>query len=517
MTLTWLDIVVFLGFFGIVIGVSMYKSRKEETSEDFFLASRGLTWPLIGLSLIAANISTEHFVGMAGQGAGIAGMAIASYEWMAAITLVFVAIFFLPKFLSIGIYTIPEYLEYRYNPASRAIMAFYTMLIYIGVTIAAVIYSGGLTLQTLFGDLNNPDHLLMGIWVIGGIAALYTVWGGLKAVAWADLFQGSALILGGAITLYFGLKEIGGFGVFFEQNADKLHMILPSNHSVLPWTALVIGLWIPNFYYWGLNQYITQRTLAAKTLRQGQMGIIFAALLKLIIPFIIIFPGIIAWQLYGSQMTGESGTDAAYPLLIRKLVTPGARAFIFAAISGAVISSLASMLNSASTIFTMDLYKRHWKKDASQKQLIWSGRITTFIFVLIGCIIAPQLGNPNLKGIFTYIQEFQGYISPGILGVFVFGMIFKKAPPAAGVTGLILTVPVYGFLQWQFGEIAFLNRMAITFAIILIVMYVMTMLNPSAPKVMPVRKEFDMRPATSVKLLGAVVILATIILYIIFW
>ncbi len=517
MQLTWLDILTFLAFFGVVIGVSMYKSRKEETSEDFFLASRGLTWPLIGLSLIAANISTEHFVGMAGQGAGSAGMAIASYEWMAAITLVFVAIFFLPKFLSIGVYTIPEYLEYRYNPAARAIMAFYTMLIYVGVTIAAVIYSGGLTLQTLFGDLNNPDHLLLSIWVIGGIAAIYTVWGGLAAVAWADLFQGSALIIGGAITLVIGLQEIGGLGVFFEKNADKLHLILPSNHSVLPWTALVIGLWIPNFYYWGLNQYITQRTLAAKTLRQGQLGIIFAALLKLIIPFIIIFPGIIAWQLYGAEMTGGSGTDAAYPLLIRRLVGPGARAFIFAAISGAVISSLASMLNSASTIFTMDLYKRHWKKDASQKSLIWSGRITTLIFVVIGCMIAPLLGNPNLKGIFTYIQEFQGYISPGILAVFVFGMIFKQAPPAAGVTGLILTVPVYGFLQWQFSEIAFLNRMAITFAVVLIVMYIITMVAPVEPKKMPVRADFDMRPATSVKLLGAVVIIATIILYIIFW
>ncbi len=517
MQLTWLDILTFLAFFGVVIGVSMYKSRKEETSEDFFLASRGLTWPLIGLSLIAANISTEHFVGMAGQGAGIAGMAIASYEWMAAITLVFVAIFFLPKFLSIGIYTIPEYLEYRYNPAARAIMAFYTMLIYVGVTIAAVIYSGGLTLQTLFGDLNNPDHLLLGIWVIGSIAAIYTVWGGLAAVAWADLFQGSALIIGGAITLVIGLQKIGGLGVFFEQNADKLHMILPSNHSVLPWTALVIGLWIPNFYYWGLNQYITQRTLAAKTLRQGQIGIIFAALLKLIIPFIIIFPGIIAWQLYGAEMTGGSSTDAAYPLLIRRLVGPGARTFIFAAISGAVISSLASMLNSASTIFTMDLYKRHWKKDASQKSLIWSGRITTLIFVVIGCFIAPLLGNPNLKGIFTYIQEFQGYISPGILAVFVFGMIFKQAPPAAGVTGLVLTVPVYGFLQWQFSEIAFLNRMAITFAVVVIVMYIITLIEPATPKKMPVRADFDMRPATSVKLLGAVVIIATIILYIIFW
>ena len=518
MQLSWLDILMFLAFFGVVVGVSMYKSRKEETSEDYFLAGRGLIWPMIGLSLIAANISTEHFVGMAGQGAGIAGMAVASYEWMAAITLVFVALFFLPKFLKSGIYTIPEYLEYRYNATARAIMAFYTMLIYIGVTISAVIYSGGLTLQTLFGDLHNSNHLLLGVLVIGAIAALYTIWGGLKAVAWADLFLGSALIIGGFITMVLGFKEVGGVSSFLEFNADKLHMILPRDHAVLPWTALVIGLWIPNFYYWGLNQYITQRTLAAKSLEHGQIGVIFAAFLKLIIPFIIIFPGIMAFQLYGTQMTGESGTDAAYPLLIRNLVGPGSRAFIFAAISGAVISSLASMLNSASTIFTMDLYKRHLKKEASQRSLIWTGRIATAIFVIIGCVIAPKLGDPQFKGIFTYIQEFQGYISPGILAVFVFGMIFKKAPAAAGVTGLLLSVPVYGFLQWQFGDIAFLNRMAITFGFILLVMLVMTLINPlHTPKTMPVREGFDMKPAPLVKILGAAVIILTICLYIIFW
>ena len=517
MQLSVLDISVFVAFFGVVVGVSMYKSRREKTGEDYFLAGRSLLWPFIGLSLIAANISTEHFVGMAGQGAGVAGMAIASYEWIAAITLVFVAIFFLPRFLRSGIFTIPEYLEYRYNPAARAIMAFYTMVIYIGVTIAAVVYSGGLTLQTIFGDLGNHQHLLYGVWVIGSIAALYTIWGGLKAVAWADLFQGSALIIGGAITMFLGFRAIG-VNNFFEANADKLHMILPKDHSVLPWTALVIGLWIPNFYYWGLNQYITQRTLAAKTLKHGQLGIIFAAGLKLIIPFIIIFPGMMSLQLYGNQMTGESGTDAAYPLLIKNLVSPGIRAFIFAAISGAVISSLASMLNSASTIFTMDLFKRHWKQNASDKTLIWTGRAATAVFVLIGMFIAPKLGDPRFMGIFTYIQEFQGYISPGILAVFVFGMIFKKVPPMAGVTGLILTVPIYGFLQWQFGYIAFLNRMAITFVIILIVMGIITKMKPLAePKVMPVREEFDMRPAPSVVWLGAIVIAITIALYIKFW
>ncbi|MBL7218909.1 MAG: solute:sodium symporter family transporter [Phycisphaerae bacterium] len=517
MDLTVLDISVFVIFFAIVLGVSMFKSRKEKTGEDFFLASRNLIWPMIGLSLIAANISTEHFVGMAGQGAGSAGMAIASYEWIAAITLVIVAFIFLPMFLRSGIYTIPEYLEYRYNATARNIMALYMMVIYIGVTISAVLYSGGLTLQTLFGDLENSSHLVYGVILIGAIAGLYTTWGGLKAVAWADLFLGSALIIGGAITLFIGFREIG-VKTFFESNADKMHMILPSDHPVLPWTALVLGLWIPNFYYWGLNQYITQRTLAAKTLRQGQLGVIFAAGLKLIIPFVIILPGIMAYHLYKDQLTGESGTDAAYPLLIKNMVGPGVRAFIFAAISGAVISSLASMLNSASTIFTMDFYKRLINKNASQKSIVWTGRISTLVFVVVGCFIAPYLGDPRFKGIFNYIQEFQGYVSPGILAVFVFGMIFKRTPALAGIVGLIATVPIYGFLHWQFGEMAFLNRMAITFGADLVLMFVILLAKPLAePRKMPVREDFDMKPTPAVLWLGLAVIAATIVLYIIFW
>jgi len=359
-------------------------------------------------------------------------------------------------------------------------------------------------------------RMIYAVWLIGGIAAFYTAWGGLKAVAWADLFQGSALIFGGAITLYFGLKAVGGLENFFQVNQDKLHMILPSDHSVLPWTALVVGLWIPNFYYWGLNQYITQRTLAAKSLKQGQLGIIFAAGLKLTIPFIIVFPGIMAAQLYKGELA--TTTDAAYPLLIRNLIPVGLRGFIFAAIAGAVISSLASMLNSASTIFTLDLYKRHFNKNASSHSLVTMGRIMTVVFVLIGCMIAPQLGAERFKGIFNYIQEFQGFISPGILCAFVFGMIFKYTPATAGVSALVLNVPIYGFLLWKFGDIAFLNRMAITFFILIAVMSIITILKPlKKPKVMPVREEFDMRPTKSVLWLGIAVIFATLVLYAIFW
>ncbi len=514
MNMHWLDLTIFVAFFALVIGVSMYKSRREKTGEDFFLAGRSLLWPLIGFSLIAANISTEHFVGMSGQAAGIAGLAVASYEWMAAITLVFVALFFLPKFLRSGIYTIPEYLEYRYHPAARGIMAFYLVIIYIAVSISAVVYTGALALHTVF-DVD----LVKSVWLIGIIAAVYTTWGGLKAVAWADLFQGSGLILGGLVTLILGLKAVGGVGAFLSANADKLHMIMPANHPVIPWTTLVIGLWIPNFYYWGLNQFITQRTLAAKSLKQGQMGIIFAAFLKLTIPFIIIMPGIISYQLYKSQLTAPGATtDQAYPLLIRNLVGPGLRGFILAAIAGAVISTLSSLLNSVSTILTMDLYKRHLRKQASGESLVKIGRWATLVFVLVVCLIAPQLGNPKFKGIFNYIQEFQGFISPGILAAFVFGLFIKRTPPAAGLAALILTVPVYGALMLLFPGIAFLNRIAINFVFLMIIMAVITIIRPlREPKVLPVKEGFDMRSTPLLKWLCGLVILATVALYIIFW
>ena len=510
MELGILDISIFALFFLIVVGTSMYKSRKEETGEDYFLASRSLIWPIIGISLIAANISTEQFVGMSGQSAGNVGLAIASYEWMAAITLVFVAFFFLPRFLSSGIYTIPEFLQYRYNSLARSLMAFYTMVIYVGVTISAVIYSGAITIYTIF----NVD-IGIAVWGIGIIAALYTTWGGLKAVAWADVFQGTALVLGGAVVLVFGLIAVGGFDNFFAHNADRLHMVLPADHPVLPWTALVVGLWIPNIYYWGLNQYITQRTLAAKSLKEGQKGVIFAAAIKIIIPFVIVFPGIMAAQLYGNSM---SNTDAAYPLLIKNLIPSGLRGFMLAAIAGAVISSLASMLNSASTIFTLDLYKVYIKKDSSQKNLVFIGSMMTLLFVLVGCFIAPNLGDPRFMCIFTYIQEFQGYISPGILAAFVFGILVKKAPPAAGVVALLACVPVYGFLQWQFGDIAFLNRMAITFGVLLLLMTVITMIKPlKEPIVLPKRTDIDLTPTPKLIWVGGAVILVTLILYVIFW
>lgn len=513
MELNWIDICVFLVFVGFVVSFSLYKSRKEETGEDYFLAGRNLTWPLIGFSLIASNISTEHFVGMSGQAAGGVGLAIASYEWMAAITLVLVGIFFLPKFLKIGIYTIPEYLEYRYNATARAIMSLFMMIIYVFVSIAAVLYTGGLAIRTIFG-LN----LYMVIFLIGIIAATYTIYGGLKAVVWADLIHGTALLIGGLIVLLLGFKQVGGVKSFFQANSDKLHMFLPADHDVLPWTALLVGLWIPNFYYWGLNQFITQRTLAAKSLKHGQYGIIFAASLKLLIPFIVIFPGIMAVQLYGDQLPPEKA-DQAYPLLLKNLLPTGMLGFMFAAMFGAIMSSLDSMLNSASTIFTMDIYKRHLKKDATTKSIILVGRIATAVFVVIGCAVACFLDNPKFGGIFNYIQEFQGYISPGILAAFAFGMIVRKAPPLAGIAGLLLCAPIYGVLQFApvVSEMAFLNRMAITFAILVLVMTIITLIKPlPEPKVISKTSDIDLTSSVAVKILGAGIIAMVILLYIIF-
>jgi SSS family solute:Na+ symporter len=510
MKLTGFDISVFLAFIAAVILLSMLKSRRERNSVDFFLAGRELKWYLIGFSIVAANISTEQFVGMAGQGAGTVGLAVSGFQLLGAVTIIFVAIFFLPRFLKAGVYTMPEYLEYRYHPAARGIMAFYTLVIYVTVTSTAVLYSGGLTLHAIFGI-----DLTQAIWLIGVISVLYTTWGGLKAVAWADLLQGSGLLVGGILTMVLGFAAIGGIAPFLKASAGRLHMVLPADHPQIPWTVLLLGLWIPNFYYCGLNQFIVQRTLAAKSLRQGQLGIIFAAALWLIVPFAIVFPGIMAVQLYGGEI---SSADQAYPLLIRNLVPGGLRGFILAALAGAVISSLASMLNSASTIFTMDLYKRYWKKEATQESLLLIGRVMTVLFFLIGCWIAPQLANPKFGGVFKYIQEFQGYISPGILAAFVFGFVFKRAPAAAGVTALVVCAPIYGLLHWQFSEIAYLNRMAITFIVTLIVMGVITLTRPLAtPKVMPVQRDFDLRPSKAVLWLGGAVIAAVLAFFIVFW
>ncbi|MFA5688062.1 MAG: sodium/solute symporter [Kiritimatiellales bacterium] len=616
-TLGIVDIVVFVAFIIAVISIGLIKSKGGENSEDYFLAGRGLKWWLIGFSLIAANISTEQFVGMSGSAASSLGIAIASYEWMAAITLVVVGFVFLPHFLRAGIYTIPEFLEYRYNAATRIFMAALTMFTYVGITIAAVVYSGAVVINTLFPTID----IAMASIIIGAIAAVYVTAGGLKASVWADLIQGSALILGGAIVVVWAMKELGhadlatigataeqvqnlgDAGVltkFKELNADKLHMILPASNPAIPWTALVIGLWLPNFYYWGLNQYIMQRTLGASSLVEGQKGVVFAAALKLIVPFIIVIPGIIAFNLFKPDMTelaytannrsvleafaaadastgkeafafnadfaavqpetaaeiiaynatvanavpaGETPMeknafvlsklpagvtvhktligyhyDSAFALLIKKLIPTGLRGFMLAAILGAVVSSLASMLNSASTVFTIDFYRRFFAKHSTEKSQVFVGRICVVLFTVIGCAVAPQLANPKFGGVFNFIQEFQGYISPGILGVFIFGLIVKKAPAMAGVAGLIVNPVAYQLLKMYVPQLAFLNRMAICLGIVFIVMAIITLIKPAVhPGKIQAEKTVDLTPSKDALIVGIIVVVATLALYVYFW
>ncbi len=611
-----LDIVIFVVFVVTVISLGMFKSRHEKSSEDYFLAGRGLTWWLIGISLIAANISAEQFVGMSGQAADYLGIAIASYEWMAAITLVVVGIFFLPYFLRAGIFTIPEFLEHRYNHWARLIMAVFMMVILIGVSLSAVIYAGALAMSDLLTLFGFKISLTTCCWIMGMMAALYVTFGGLKACAWADLIQGSALIIGGAVIMWFALDKMGqtpvaelatfsgtgaaglsdaasGMEKLLALNHDKLHMVLPRNDLNIPWTALVVGLWIPNFYYWGLNQYITQRVLGSASLREGQKGIVFAAALKLLIPFIIVFPGIMAFNLFSKDMAdfaardpkmikanteilakyemeksnpasltlfvfdkgweannpdkakelavynqsvlaraGAAGkepakqsligykTDSALGLLIGKLLPKGKGilGFVLAAMLGAIVSSLAAVLNAASTIFTMDIYGKYLNRKATQSALVLVGRICVAVFVVIGCVVSPRLADPRFGGIFKYIQEFQGYVSPGILAVFVFGLLNRRAPGVSGVVALLLN-PVLYFAIAQFApQIAFLDRMAICFFVVLVVMTLIGILKPlPQPVVFATNARINVETSRPAVGFGILVIIATVALYILFW
>ncbi len=507
MDLNWFDYLAFAAFIGVVFAVSLRVGRREKSSEDYFLAGRNLTWWLIGFSLIASNISTEHFVGMAGKGFGL-GLAIASYEWMAAVTLVIVAWFFLPKFLRCGIFTMPQFLEYRYSGLTRTIMAAFMMAAYVVVALATVLYSGALAINAIFGM-----DTTVAIWLIGLTAGAYTIYGGLKAVVWSDLIQGAALLLGGVVVTILGLQAVGGIEVFLQESGAKLHTVLPWDHPELPWLAVFVGgLWIPNLFYWGLNQFITQRTLGAKNLAEAQKGIFLAAFLKLLIPFIIVFPGIMAFQLYGATLANP---DQAYPHMISRILPAGLRGLMFAALFGAVMSSIDSMLNSASTIFTIDLYKRYWNNKAGPGKLVAVGRIATAFFVLFGCTWAPVIA--SFGSVFDYIQKFWGFITPGIVAAFVVGLLFKRTPASAANGALVLGIPIYGVLLWALPEVAFLHHMAITFMILVVFMLAVTVARPVAePARLPV-SELDVEMLPSAWLWGCVIIATTLGLYLIFW
>ncbi len=488
MNFSTLDFLIFGAYCILILGVGLYASRDkaghQKNAEDYFLASKSLPWWAVGASLIAANISAEQFIGMSGSGFA-SGLAIASYEWMAAITLLIVGKYFLPIFIEKGLYTIPEFVEKRYSTNLKTILAVFWIALYVFVNLSSVLYLGALALETIMGV-----PMMYGVLGLALFAAAYSLYGGLSAVAWTDVIQVVFLVLGGLFTTYLALNTLSdgegafvGFMQVFDAVPERFHMILDKSnpeYSNLPgiW-VLIGGLWVANLYYWGFNQYIIQRTLAAKSLKEAQKGIVMAAFLKLLIPFIVVIPGIAAYVMVNDpaimarlgegglvNLPGAGQSDKAYPWLLQ-LLPSGLKGVAFAALAAAIVSSLASMLNSTSTIFTMDIYKQYFNKSASDKVTVNVGRISAAVALAIACIIAPLLG--DLDQAFQYIQEYTGIVSPGILAVFVLGLFWKKATNKAAIWGAVLSIPIALafkvpklFPELGLTEIAFLHQMGLT-------------------------------------------------------
>ncbi|AVR47000.1 sodium/glucose cotransporter [Christiangramia fulva] len=467
-----LDLIVFIAYALLIIGIGLWVSRgKGETSEDYFLASKSLPWWAIGASLIAANISAEQFIGMSGSGFAL-GLAIASYEWMAALTLIIVGKFFLPIFIEKKLYTIPEFIEVRYSKNLKTILAVFWICLFIFVNLTSVLYLGATALDTIIGT-GDGSIFMESIIGLALFAAAYSLYGGLSAVAWTDVVQVVLLVAGGLITTFIALEHVSpdgnifhGMATIYEQVPAKFSMILDKGEIITPngkdawWdlpglAVLVGGMWVANLYYWGFNQYIIQRTLAAKSLRESQKGIVLAGFLKLLIPLITVIPGIIAFVLNtdagGNIVQGvtdpsfftASGNvinDNAAPWLIKQFIPAGLKGLVLAALAAAIVSSLASMLNSTATIFTMDIYKPFFQKKKNEQQLVNVGRITASIALVIAIILAPQL--KSLGQVFQYIQEYTGVVSPGILAVFILGLFWRKTTNRAAIWGVLVSIPI---------------------------------------------------------------------------
>lgn len=534
-----LDYIIFGLYAILIVSVGLWVSRTkkgtEKTTEDYFLAGKSLPWWAIGASLIAANISAEQIIGMSGSGFKV-GLAIASYEWMAAITLILVAKYFLPIFIKQGLYTIPEFIEKRFNTNLKTILAVFWIALFIFVNLTAVLFLGAKALDTIIGDGSGE----MIIWYIIGLAffaAAYSIWGGLSAVAWTDVIQVVLLVLGGIITTIIALNHVtpdGGVGTglahIYDVAADKFHMIIKKDDpqfTNLPGIAMLIGgLWIANLYYWGFNQYIIQRALAAKSLREAQRGLAFAAFLKLIIPLIVVIPGIIAFVMYtqdtegaGSVFSGIEGAnnDHAYPWLIGKFVPVGLKGLVVAALSAAIVSSLASMLNSTATIFTMDIYKPYMAKKATNKQLVNVGRITVFLALVIACVVAPALG--SIEQMFQYIQEYTGLVSPGILAVFLMGLFWKKTSTKGAIAGVLSSIPVALLLKLLPIEMPFLDQMLYTCIITIVVIIGVSLSSGEGddnPKGIPLLKE-TFATGRKFNISAYIILIILVVLYTVFW
>jgi solute:Na+ symporter, SSS family len=550
------DYLVFILYFLIVSGYGyyVYQRKKKKTvtaSHDYFLAEGSLTWWAIGASLIASNISAEQFIGMSGSGFKM-GLAIATYEWMAAATLMIVAIFFIPVYLKNKIYTMPQFLNQRYNGTVAMIMAVFWLLLYVVVNLTSILYLGALAINSISGiNITLCMYLL-------AIFAIFITLGGMKVIGYTDVIQVFFLILGGLVTTYLALNlvsekfgttgTINGFKIMTEQANSHFHMIFDQNNENymdLPGlTVLIGGMWIVNLNYWGCNQYITQRALGAD-LKTARSGILFAAFLKLLMPVIVVLPGIAAYVLYeqGSFQTemvqaGEINPDRAYPVLLN-LLPIGLKGLAFAALTAAIVASLAGKANSIATIFTLDIFKKKIKPEASENTMVNVGKITVIISMILAVMIAPLLGIDK-KGGFQYIQEYTGFVSPGIFAMFILGFFWKKTTSNAAlfatvggfafslffkflpnIMDLSFMAP-YGFSKANAEgvyEIPFLDRMGFVFMIAIIGMVLISLFDNRRgvkPKALIVDKTmFRMAPGFAVGALIVCGILAA--LYTIYW
>ncbi len=480
--LSAIDYGIFILYVIIIVGLGLWVSRdkkgEKKGTKEYFLAGKTLPWWAIGSSLIAANISAEQFIGMSGSGFSI-GLAIASYEWMAAVTLIIVAKYFMPVFIEKGIYTIPEFVEKRFGRNLKTILAVFWLALFIFVNLTSVLYLGSLALQTILGI--PMMYAIIGLAVF---AVAYSLYGGLSAVAWTDVVQVFFLVLGGMFTTVLAVSYIGGdggimvgMGRMIDAAPTHFEMILSKDNPQfmnLPGIAVLIGgLWVANLYYWGFNQYIIQRALAAKSINEAQKGLVFAAFMKLIVPILVVVPGIAAYVIttdpqlmagLGSiaqeHMPTMTQADKAYPWLTQFLPV-GAKGIVFAALAAAIVSSLASMLNSVATIFTMDIYKEYVAPKSSEYHLVNVGRTSAVVALIIACLIAPLLG--NIGQAFQYIQEYTGLVSPGILAVFLLGVFWKKTNTRGAIIGVLLSIPFALFLKLMPLEMPFLDQMMYTF------------------------------------------------------
>jgi SSS family solute:Na+ symporter len=482
MQLATIDIVVLvayaIGIFVLAQWVSRNKTGEAETTTGYFLASKSLPWWAIGASLIAANISAEQIVGMSGSGYAL-GLAIASYEWMAAATLLIVGKWFLPIFLKNGIYTMPQFLEQRFGPRIRTLMAVFWLGLYIFVNLTSILWLGSIAVAKVAGV--DQDLALAGL---GAFALVYQLKGGLKAVALTDIVQVTLLVLGGLVVSWLTLSKIGdgsviaGFSALTAQVPGHFDMILSKDNPFykdLPGLSVLIGgMWIANLSYWGFNQYIIQRALAAKSLKEAQRGVLFAAFLKLLMPVIIVLPGIAAVVLSPNL----AKPDEAYPTMMQ-LLPSGILGLVFAALVAAIIASTASKINSIATIFTLDLYAKHGavKDEPTQVRM---GRIAAVVATVLGIVAArPLLG--SFDQAFQYVQEYTGFFTPGIVVIFLLGLFWKPATEAGALAATVGSFALSIAIKLLWPELPFMDRMGLVFLLALVLAIVVSLARPAPP------------------------------------